>query len=338
MKSRRNRQSRALVMVGAAAFAASAMVACGNSVTVIGEGPAASGNATSSGSAGGATSDTVSTGPTDASAVTVAVASSSVTVAASSSTGSNPVCGNGIVEAGESCDAAGDTKKCPANCICPTCPKLFAKVVSNNKNPSVPGSGIALDWTYKGFSGAQAGKAMCQDVGADHICSYAEVVAADAKGELGGLPKNLTYWLHRTTNAESQLHPKKACNTDADCQFDDDAAAICDVATKLCVWKPGYGARCNDWTYSGDALADGEWFAVAGADPSPGGGVQQGTLSFHLAKSALYDGVTPPACQDPSKIGCAGKCGGAGPRAILCCNPPPVQACTCYSQCPGTCP
>jgi hypothetical protein len=264
------------------------------------------------------------------------------TVAACTCTCKNKECGDGITQASECCDDGNGggsvaMSKCNSTCTgCkdpadPACPckpddppsekdcskaKIFKAVVSNALNPAQPGNGIEVAWSYKGYLGMQAAKALCQDVGADHVCRYDEIVAADAKGELAGIPTNLTYWLHRTTNVPDYLQDngKKTCNTAADCG----GADVCDPITKVCSWKPGAGGRCNDWTGPNDLIAAGEWFQRLPDDT--GGGVAKGTLGFHFTKDAVYDAVTPPICQDDKEVGCAGSCAKAQ-RAILCCFP-----------------
>src|SRR5207248_341201 len=136
-------------------------------------------------------------------------------------------------------------------------------------NPAMQGAGLPSVWSYKGFIGIQAGKALCQDVGADHVCNYEEIAAADSKGELAGIPTNLTYWLHRTTNVPdySKQSGMKTCNAAADCG----GADVCDPTTKFCSWKPGPAGRCNDWTDPTNHVADGEWFRTL-PDPQASGG------------------------------------------------------------------
>jgi cysteine-rich repeat protein len=254
----------------------------------------------------------------------------------------NKKCGDGVVQVGECCDDAnggGQMSKCNLTCTgcknpndpsckCATgtssstgceCPKtkIFKSVVSSQLNPSMQGAGLPSAWSYKGFLGVQAGKALCQDVGADHACTYEEVAAADAKGELAALPQDLTYWLHRTTNVPdyTQNNGNKPCFQNSDCGSPD----VCDPVTKVCSWKPGAAGRCNDWTYTTNHVADGEWFRTL-PDPQAGGGVAKGTLSFHFLQDASSLNPMGPVCKSETVLGCAGPC--AGPtRAILCCFP-----------------
>jgi hypothetical protein len=268
------------------------------------------------------------------------------TTSACTCTCRNKKCGDGVVQLGECCDDANgngseQSSLCTATCtgckmpLDPVCKcvngasssstfsegckgAIFKGVVSSSTNPAMQGAGVPVPWSYKGHVGAAAGKAMCQDVGADHVCTYAEILKAEAKGQLENLPVNLTYWLNRTTNVPDYLQNggTKTCNVAADCG----GADVCDPVTTVCSWAPGAGARCNDWLQASDALADGEWFARS--PDATGGGIKKGTLSFHFAKDAKYDGATAPVCQDDKQIGCAGACS-TPLRAILCCFPCP---------------
>ncbi len=256
----------------------------------------------------------------------------------------NEKCGDGIVQAGECCDDANgggnaQMSKCTADCKgCknpndPGCKcvnggavsvtagsgsdclqlKTFKGVVSSLANPAMQGGGMPLPLSYKGFVGALAAKALCQAIGADHVCSYDEVLKADGKSELKTLPANLSYWLYRTTLVPdyAKNNGMKTCTIDADCPLGDS----CDPASKVCSWQPGKLGRCSEWSDPNDNAADGEWFATL-PDKS-GGGVPKGSLSFHFFKDAA--GVPPPVCQDEKIVGCAGPC--SATRAILCCFP-----------------
>lgn len=247
-----------------------------------------------------------------------------------------PKCGDGIIQMGEDCDDGVNNEqmgKCPKDCKNPGTTttsmstvdpcmgqKTFFGVVSNNQNPSMTGNGVGAKWTYNGLEGLQAGTAMCQAIGADHVCNYDEVVKAEAAGELSQLPTNLTYWLHRTTSVIDPMN--KNCNVDSDCN----AAGVlpyCDPVQKKCAFKAGAGARCNDWTYPTGHISDGEWFGIAGqGNAMAGTGVTKGSIVYHFDADSFYDGVSGAhLCQNNSKVGCAGGCAGAGNRAFLCCNP-----------------
>jgi hypothetical protein len=148
-------------------------------------------------------------------------------------------------------------------------------------------------------------------------------VKAEAAGELGMIPTNLTYWLHRTIKDPAVIDPaNKDCSTNSQCA----AAGVlpfCDQVSKKCAWKAGAGARCNDWTYPTGHISDGEWFAPTGSPNAIANtGITKGTMVYHFDADSFYDGVSGAhLCQNNSKLGCAGGCIGAGNRAILCCNP-----------------
>ncbi len=251
-----------------------------------------------------------------------------------------PKCGDGIVQTGECCDdgpPAENMGKCGMDCksgmncgsggaggtggagggggFCMGA-KTFAKVVSNQTNPQMAGTGLPSVWSYSGLIGAQAGKKMCQDVGADHVCTYTDVVAAEQAGELKNLPTNFTYWLHRATAVPDAKQPNKTCNAPADCGGADDCAG------NKCVWKPGAGGRCNDWTYPTDHVSDGEWFRVFQQnDPTNAGGVQTGQLVYHFDADTTYDGtMNHTSNKSETTLGTSGSCG-SKQRAILCCFP-----------------
>lgn len=248
----------------------------------------------------------------------------------------NPICGDGIIQAGEDCDDGVNNEnngKCPKDCKNPvvttassstgdTCMQTstFAAVVSNNTNPSQMGSGFSSKWTYSGLEGLEAGQAMCQAVNADHVCTYDEVVKAEAAGELANIPTNLSYWLHRTSSVVNPVL-NKACVNDSECA-DTQTLAYCDPVLKMCAYKAGAGARCNDWTYPTGHISDGEYFRVAGFDPQQANGVTKGNIVYHFDADSFYDGVSQAhLCSSSNKVGCAGGCASAGNRAILCCNP-----------------
>ncbi|MSP26017.1 MAG: DUF4215 domain-containing protein [Myxococcales bacterium] len=219
-----------------------------------------------------------------------------------------PACGDGIVQMGEDCDDGNSEfmDKCPGDCKNPggaggsggsggdPCgsEKSYAGTISNNLSPMMTGMGFAVPWSFNSKLGFQGGQEMCKAIGADHVCTYAEIVAADGKGELANLDLNLTYWLHRTTPV-----------TDGGVTF-----------------LPGAGARCNEWTYPTDHISDGEWFQVYQAASSfNAGGHHIGSLSYHLDGNPDYDGMAGKVCKTNTQ-NCAGGCAGGGKRAILCCN------------------
>jgi|JI10StandDraft_1071094.scaffolds.fasta_scaffold314126_2 hypothetical protein len=135
----------------------------------------------------------------------------------------------------------------------------------------------ALLPTASGNTGYEAGVAACTSIGADHPCDYEEMVAAAAAGEFSTIPAATTAWVHRTTTASVD-------GTDS---------------------PPGPGGRCNDWTFAGNHLADGEYvsFDVAGVP------------TYHLDGDTVFD-PSSPGVHVVAGLDCAGVT-----RSILCCYP-----------------
>ena len=218
-----------------------------------------------------------------------------------------PRCGDGIVQAGEDCDD-GNTEfgdNCPNDCMNPstssgggddcTGQAIYSGIVTNDQNPAQPGAGIPSVWAYGGQLGITAGNDMCKYIGADHICSYAEVVAADAAGELAGLPADQSFWVHRVTET---------------------------VQVNGIMSPPGAGGRCNDWTYPTGHIADAE-FGVLGATTNPPGGQLIGSVTYVFDQDTVYD-ASAPGVHAGSGVFDGGPCSADfnGPkRAILCCFP-----------------
>ncbi len=244
--------------------------------------------------------------------------SNAPTAACTPSCKKNGHCGDGIVQEYECCDDGalnGKNFMCSLSCACQDGSPTFGMIVTSAADPSQGGKGIGLPWSYKGLLGVQAGKAWCQAVGADHVCSYSELVQADAAGELDKLPKNLSYWLQRSVDVADPAQAK-SCAGASDCGGSDD----CDPKAKVCSYKPGVGGNCNSWTNPDDGVADGEWFEVYDAASTFNqGAVHLGKLSFHFDPDAAYDGTSAHVCPAP-KLSCAGPCGGVA-RAIPCCFP-----------------
>ncbi len=296
-----------------AALAGAWLVACGSgsknsatTSTTSGDATAGSGGTTGSSSSKASSSSAATASSTNASA------SSSSASASSSSTG--------------------------GGCQKP----IFAKVVSNMANPMMMGTGFGPAWSYNAMSGLQAAKAMCAAVGADHLCTYQDIVAADLNGELASLPTNLTYWLHRTSAVMDDVQGSKACDPTKNdpmatppghnpgCDGGGITADTCDAGAKICVFKPGAGGRCNEWTYQTNHVSNGEWFQpAAAANPNPGGvkcgdalctKATGGSLLYHFDRNPNYDGTTLYGCKANNMTGCSGGCAGET-RAILCCHP-----------------
>jgi hypothetical protein len=139
-------------------------------------------------------------------------------------------CGNGLAEPGE---CTGDDPACPEDCgmadgttgdmegttggvdSCAGMPIYVASV------PSMPSI-----WTSGMLTGFGAGVDLCQAMGADGVCDYDQVLAAEAAGEFAAMAPG-TAWLHRTTPANG-------------------------VAAQP-------GGRCVDWTYGTNHISDGEF-------------------------------------------------------------------------------
>jgi len=226
-----------------------------------------------------------------------------------------PECGDGYVNnaAGESCEPS-ELGECPdcgggaggggGNCDDQA---IYATMVTNDADPTSPGSGIPSVWSYGGEKGIQAGIDMCQAVGADHVCTYAEVLAADAKGELAGIAQGTEFWVHRVTTPVSKLGGQAGMS------------------------MPGPGARCNDWEYPTNHISDGE-FGVVDTGLGLDNATEIGNLTIFVDNDSAFTGdpadnhqcggVTSATAGTP---GCAGNCGNATPKAILCCYPQCVQ-------------
>ncbi|MBM4358210.1 MAG: DUF4215 domain-containing protein [Deltaproteobacteria bacterium] len=250
----------------------------------------------------------------------------------------NPKCGDGIIQPqapyGEDCDDGINNEtagKCPKDCKNPSTSsttsttatvdpcmgkKIFNSVVSNATNPAMTGAGISSKWSYSGLEGLPAGTAMCEAVGADHVCTYEEVVKAEQAGELAALSPTMSYWLHRTTSVPNPVL-NKACTADNECASPG-TLPYCDPVLKVCAYKAGAGGRCNDWTYPTGHISDGEYFRVV----NDAKGIVKGSLTYYIDGDTFYDGVSQDhLCNQSNKVGCAGGCASAGNRAILCCNP-----------------
>lgn len=191
------------------------------------------------------------------------------------------LCGNGFPDPGEYID---DPPACPADCevtgdssggdetttgesSCVGMP-IFALSIPN----------VASAWEFQGITGFGAGNMMCAGMGADHVCDYEEVLAAEAQGDFAAMAAGTTAWLHRTTPANGSA--------------------------------PGPGGRCIDWTYSTNHISDGEFveFGAAGAvtyhidndtiyDPAaPGVHTQMGLLECGSQQRAIL-------CCNPECVG-----------------------------------
>ncbi len=247
-----------------------------------------------------------------------------------------PRCGDGIVQAGEDCDDGNSelNDSCPPDCMdgggggggnpCEGT-AIYAGYVENANDPTQPGTGIGAVWSYGGELGVLAGDEMCAAIGADHVCSWEEVVAAENAGELStgpnALPDGKEFWVHRL----SELLPRLS-----------DGGATMSPA--------GVGARCNDWTYPTNHISDGEFGyyhrTTAPTMHANGMSIKVGNIYMAQDDDAAYapslDGGGNPnpvggdhACDAGinnamaagGTPGCSGTCGTAAPKAILCCFP-----------------
>lgn len=230
------------------------------------------------------------------------------------------VCGNGKIEDGEQCDdgntnadddcndkcqsaLCGNGKEDLADCIevdgAPVCPAECG-MGQGGAGGGEPTATYCDDmdvvvyagkvdmvkslWTYQGDNGVDAGKAMCQALGADTFCDYEQVKIIAQKAANGGeagfakIPAGATAWVHRTT-AEM-------------------------VNGSLS--QPGPGGRCNNWLYETDHLSDGEYVTFA----------SNGAVTFFLDNDTMYDPGTPGVHVQAGALQC-----NSVMRDILCCNP-----------------
>jgi cysteine-rich repeat protein len=262
------------------------------------------------------------------------------------------LCGNGVIDDDEDCDDDGqNTANCNADCTSPFCgdgivnqaagetcepggefecincgqgggggngqggcgnQAVFSNLVTNNVNPLMPGGGIASDWAYGGQLGINAGNDMCAAIGADHVCTYDELLDAEAAGELSGIAQDQEIWVHRVAITV-------ACKN-----------GTCNMGSGMS--PPGAGARCNEWTYSTNHISDGEFAVMDPNGVAPTQGTKIGSMIFYMDDDAQYTANAGDNHQcngvnfhnDPAGAalpGCAGGCGSASPKAIPCCFP-----------------
>lgn len=171
----------------------------------------------------------------------------------SSSSGALGACGDGIEQPGE-CNPANPEFYCPKDCGMSSSSGADAgdpcdgHVYYAGMVPNVPSV-----WVSGGLTSLQAGDDMCvkANVGADHVCDYTEVLAAEKNGELKAIPANTTAWIQRTTTAMVNGQPS----------------------------APGPGGRCNEWTYSTNHRSDGEYIIFQ----------QVGVPTYMLDNDTVYD-------------------------------------------------
>jgi hypothetical protein len=137
---------------------------------------------------------------------------------------------------------------------------------------------IGSVWSSEGMTGLAAGAGLCAGTGGDHVCDYTEVVRAASAGELAAIPMGTTAWLQRTTTVDVGGTPSPA----------------------------GPGGNCNNWTFNGNHIADGEYITFDAA----------GVPTYHFDNDTAFDGIDTTHVT-PGDLDC-----GTVMRAILCCNAP----------------
>ncbi len=204
---------------------------------------------------------------------------------ATGSGGSGGLCGNGMEDAFE-CNMD-DPSYCPEDCEDDSADGTTGTTDSCADDPifvvQVPLQ--PSRWESGALVGFAAGGDLCQQAAAGAgvpdpmevtVCTYAQVVEAEMAGELAAIPAGTTAWLHRLTVADIAGVPS----------------------------APGVGGRCQDWTYSTNHIADGEFAEFSG-----------GPVTYNLDADTFFDGVDTTHTQ-PGVLECGGIM-----RSILCCNP-----------------
>lgn len=228
-----------------------------------------------------------------------------------------PICGDSIVQVdlGEDCDDGNSNEvedNCPDDCMDGTpdpCDQqlILAGMVTNSESPLSPGAGITSVWAYGPDTGIAAGQEMCAAIGADHVCTYAEVVAAEANGEFESknIPVGQEFWLHRV------------------------ATPVPSISDPNTMTAPGPGGRCNDWEYGTNHVSDGEFGIYDPTGDYSPNGRKQGGVTYFFDDDTTYDqdptdnacpgGMVSATNTNGAALGCPSQCGNAAPRAILCC-------------------
>ena len=161
-------------------------------------------------------------------------------------------CTDAIEQPGE-CDPDA-ANHCPEDCVADSGEATTEDVCEGQPIYMGVVDGRPSLWSSDGVEGYAAGTAMCQSIGADHPCTYSELVEAEARGELAALSVGLTAWVHRIVPATIDSQDPS---------------------------EPGLGGRCVDWTYDGNELADGEYLEIAAG----------GAVVYHLDPDTFYDGM-----------------------------------------------
>ncbi len=191
-----------------------------------------------------------------------------------SSGGQPDLCGNGIADPGEcDLDPDGGLVPCPQDCqsaddsgtdgdtdsdsddstgVVDVCAGVPIYVGNVPASPSV--------WTFPGFGdGFTSGTQACINIGAEGVCTYTQLVEAEAQGDFAAVPAGTTFWVHRI------------------------------VATLFngVMIQPDTRARCDDWRYPTNDVNDGEYLTIGAggvgtftldADPNPNGSMDPNGL------------------------------------------------------------
>lgn len=176
--------------------------------------------------------------------------------------------------------------QCEAGEVCHsgTCelPTIFATLTT--PQPSV--------WSFGGHGGIAGGHAMCQSLGADHVCTMTELLEADSTGELESLPDGQAFWVHRTSLSVPKLGGGGGLSA------------------------PGPGGRCNDWQLPADHIADSEIGQIRPPFPTPPQAQRIGSIDFYTDDDTSYTGNPNDNHQcwgvgvpgGPGTPGCGGGC------------------------------
>jgi len=207
-----------------------------------------------------------------------------------------PFCGDKIVQEGEDCDdgqnEVGDM--CPDDChypgdggdggpVDPCLGKLIFLGLTTTQHPS--------QWSYMASLGFEAGTKLCQAIGAANVCDYEQLkeIFTNPGAHPGDIAKlqlavpagmTVTAWVNRTT-------PEMVGGVTS---------------------PPGPGARCNDWVYPTNHIADGEHITITNTNGNVSG-------VFSLDADTVFTG-DPADGHAQADLPCGGV-----QRYIPCCFP-----------------
>ncbi len=195
--------------------------------------------------------------------------------AGGASTGTSmETCGDGVQQAGE-CDPTTETHiYCAKDCAGTTSTSTGTGGAGGSCTGHVYYAGMVPNvtsvWVSSGLTSLAAGDDMCQkaNLGADHVCDYAEVIKAQTAGELSMIAAGTTVWVQRTTPA----------------------------TIGMAMSDPGPGGRCNDWKYNTNHISDGEYAVFE----------TMGKPTYRLDTDTIYDPSIPGAHVNPTDLPCNG--------------------------------